>query len=105
MNAAYEAWDPQDKTAEDLFRPFGISKQAFFQERRRRGLSPLKRDVSSAAAFIQARPEETAAGVELLLQILDETRRQVKRLEAENSALRQQVYEMEVLQGLTPQEH
>lgn len=90
MNAAYEAWDPQDKTAEELFQPFHISKQAFFAERRRRGLPPRHRVGVDLNAFAHQRPNESAESIEVLFEMLVEARLRIQHLETELDKYRSQ---------------
>ena len=59
--SAYDAWDPTQPgslTVEQLLAPFGISKQAFYAERRRQGMANKgdwrSEPTASAAATIDA---------------------------------------------------
>lgn len=83
MNEAYEAWDPQDRTAEELFAPFGISKQAFFAERRRRSMPPRHRAGTDAIQYAAQQPANMVQTVETLVGLLAEARLRIAQLEAE----------------------
>jgi len=76
---AYESWDTSASdsgTIDNLLEPFGISKQAFYTELRRRGLS-TKTLVSTPAS---APPSDVAAA---LLEALVDARIEIRRLQAE----------------------
>lgn len=74
--AAYEAWDPANdrRTIEEVLVPFGISKQAFYAERRRRGIT---------GARLTQSPASDQAVVEVLLSALVEARVKIAALEAQ----------------------
>lgn len=91
MNDAYMKWDPQDMTADELFRQFGISKQAFFAERRRRGLPPIHRpSAGEVLQHVKDKPQEAVQSMEVMLELLVQARLEIQQLRTENEQLRQQ---------------
>lgn len=88
MMAAYEAWDPQDKTVEELFEPFDISKQAFYAECRRRGIPTRHRPGSDLTQYVRDRPHESAESMEVMVEMLVEARLKIQQLQAELSQYR-----------------
>lgn len=82
--AAYDAWNPAAPDApsmDELLAPFGISKQAFYAERRRQNL-PNKSDWRAS----HTAPDPTAQ-VQALLEALVDCRLRVRELEARNREL------------------
>ena len=75
MSAAYDAWDGTI-SIEDLLKPWGISKQAFYAERRKQGLG-LKSDRP-----VPQTADEKAI-IEVLLSSLVEARIKIRELENE----------------------
>lgn len=79
IDAAYTNWNPASTNApsiDELLRPFGISKQAFYAERRRQGLAN-KGDWRTGAG------EQGGDVVEALLQMVIECRVRIQLLERE----------------------
>jgi hypothetical protein len=81
---AYDAWTPGDDTAptiEELLRPFGISKQAFYAERRRVGLAPKAENRPATIG-------NDSDTVTVLLEALVEARLKIRSLEQELQTFR-----------------
>lgn len=75
---AYNAWDPSvtgSPSIDQLLAPFGISKQAFYAERRRQGMAN-KADWRRAPSDVP-----TGQAVEVLLEALIEARLRIRELE------------------------
>lgn len=82
--AAYDAWNPADPHApsmDELLAPFGISKQAFYAERRRQNL-PNKSDWRTTQPVVDPTQQVTA-----LLEALVDARLRIRELELRNREL------------------
>jgi hypothetical protein len=85
---AYDAWDPSDSsghTIDDVLEPYGLSKQAFYAERRKRGM-PTKGGRSPASK--PARGPEQAMAVMLELLVSCKIRNRVLEDELKSHGLR-----------------
>lgn len=94
MLAAYEAWSPADPDAgsiDDVLRPFGVSRQAFYAELRRQGIAPKATATRPRPAGSGLSPEQHDEVVAVLLQTLVETRHKITLLEAQLEELRAQL--------------
>lgn len=76
LDAAYDEWTGRE-SIDQLLQPFGVSKQAFYADRRRRGL-PLKSDRPVPLSLSGEGPV-----AEVLLNALVEAKMRIRSLEAE----------------------